>query len=249
MLFLNYTPKLNETQKEIYTYISHNLELVCHMSLRELAKNVHVSQTVVWRFCEKFETSGYAEFKFKLKQYMEDRKKISTDYSLDETTLINFVRRSTEQELKQKLEAASDILAEKEFVIFLGEGSSKIIGEYGAIYFSSLYNLSVCISHPLFNPVSRLNPDSAQKFAVIALSVSGETDKVLNNLEYFAELGTSIISITNSENTSIAHISDVNIPYYLGIEKNRTADVTSQVPALFLIEKLAKNVANKLNQV
>lgn len=245
MLFLDYTPDLNETEKDIFRYISRNIEKVCYMTIRELADELHMSQSSIWRFCQKFDCQGYSDFKFSLKQYYERHKESGHKIDVDESTLINFLKRTTEEEIEEKISVAASLLADKEFVIFLGEGTSRIIAEYGAIYFSSMYNLSLSISHPLLHPISKVSSLTAKKVCVIALSVSGQTDKVINNLNYFSELGASIISITNSEKNPIADISDVNIPYYISIEKNQTADITSQVPALFLIEKLAKTVSNE----
>ncbi|MFR8961359.1 MAG: MurR/RpiR family transcriptional regulator, partial [Enterococcus faecalis] len=51
-----------------------------------------------------------------------------------------------------------------------------------------------------------------------------------------------------SEKSTIAQLSTVTIPYYITTEKSSIADVTSQLPALFLIEKLAKTVSTMLNE-
>ncbi len=50
MLFLTYDPQLNPTELEIYKYISHNIEKVPYMTIRELADEIHFSKTAIWRF-------------------------------------------------------------------------------------------------------------------------------------------------------------------------------------------------------
>jgi len=90
MLFLTYDPQLNPTELEIYKYISHNIEKVPYMTIRELADEIHFSKTAIWRFCQKFECEGYTDFKFKLKNYLSERKKTAQPKSLDETMLIHF---------------------------------------------------------------------------------------------------------------------------------------------------------------
>ncbi|MDH6363885.1 DNA-binding MurR/RpiR family transcriptional regulator [Enterococcus sp. PF1-24] len=67
-------------------------------------------------------------------------------------------------------------------------------------------------------------------------------------MNHFNLKDSSIISITNSSNSTIAKLSDVNIPYYVSREELDGADITSQVPALFTIEYLAKEVRKKMKQ-
>ena len=47
---LTYDPQLNPTELEIYKYISHNIEKVPYMTIRELADEIHFSKTAIWRF-------------------------------------------------------------------------------------------------------------------------------------------------------------------------------------------------------
>ena len=248
MLFLTYDPQLNPTELEIYKYISHNIEKVPYMTIRELADEIHFSKTAIWRFCQKFECEGYTDFKFKLKNYLSERKKTAQPKSLDETMLIHFLQRSSEELLEGRIVQAAELLAKKEFVLFIGEGTSKVLAEFGEIYFSSIYNLSASVSHLFSHPVSKLSEETAKKVGVIALSVSGETQKVRQNIDYFIEMGIDVIAITNSEKSTIAQLSTVTIPYYITTEKSSIADVTSQLPALFLIEKLANTVSTMLNE-
>lgn len=51
-----------------------------------------------------------------------------------------------------------------------------------------------------------------------------------------------IISITNNRQSTIAKISDLNIPYYVPEEYYESANITTQFPVLFLLEWLAKEV-------
>ncbi|MCL2560482.1 MAG: MurR/RpiR family transcriptional regulator [Turicibacter sp.] len=247
MLFLKYLPELSENELTIYNYISQNIEKVIYMSIRELAEALHFSKSTIWRFCQKFECDGYSEFKVRLKAHLNEKQLGKPFADIDESILINFLKRASSDVIEERIEVGAELLAESEMVIFLGEGTSKVIAQYGEIYFSSLFNMSFSISHPLFHPSSRITKETAKKICVVAISVSGLTDKVLRNVTMFKEMGIKTISITNSDKNTLASLSDVNIPYFITTNKNNTADVTTQVPALFLIEKLAKSTAKKLS--
>lgn len=246
MLFLDHTPSLNETDMLIYKYVLAHLSTISKMTIRELADETHTSTASILRFCKKFESSGYSEFKIRLKSYLRTQEQnTAEDLSNFEDELINFISRSKDSFFKDKIEEAVYLLLEKELVIFIGIGSSNIVAEYGALYFSSLFNMAIRIEDPNNYPLNYLSSELAKSMCVIALSVSGETKEVIDYLNHLNLADSSIISVTNSSKSTIARLADVNIPYYVSAEKVGEADITTQIPALFIIEKLAKEVRKR----
>ena len=126
-------------------------------------------------------------------------------------------------------------------------GSSNIIAEYGALYFSSIFNMAVRIEDPNNYPVAHMSPEIARRTCIVALSVSGETREIVDYLSHFNLTECSIISITSTGTSTVARLSDINIPYHITIEKVRDTlkdepDITTQVPALYIVETLAREV-------
>ncbi|MBP2098305.1 MurR/RpiR family transcriptional regulator [Enterococcus rivorum] len=242
MLFLDYTPDLSTIDLEIYKYVATHIDKVVYMRIRELAQETHSSTASILRFCKKFGCEGFSEFKIKLNLYQESLAQQPTSHAVDETSFAHFIQRSTESFYQERIQAAAKLLAEKELVIFIGTGSSNIMAEYGALYFSSIFSMAFHIEDPINHPVNFFNKSIAQNVCVIALSVSGENDAVINYLNHFITNDSAIISITNSEKSTIAKLSNVNIPYYISTERIGDSDITSQVPALYTVEYLAKEV-------
>lgn len=60
--------KYNETDIAIYKYIVKNSNKIQYMSIRELAKEIHVSPSTILRFCNKNNFERYSEFKEALKK-------------------------------------------------------------------------------------------------------------------------------------------------------------------------------------
>lgn len=241
MLFLNKRPDLSSVEFDLYRYISSNPDLVIKQTIRELADASHTSTATIMRFCKKFECKGFSEFKIKLKIYLEDKVNLPCTES-DETILIDFLQRTGTPFYQEKIDKAAKLISEKELILFLGMGSSNIIASYGSLYFSSLFKMSVRIEDPTNHPIYFLSPELSKKMCIIALSVSGETIELINYLSHMNISNSTIISITNSSNSTIANLSDLNIPYYIGMENLKGADITSQVPALYTIETIAKKV-------
>lgn len=242
MLFLDRTPDLTPFDMEIYKYISDNLEKVSYMRIRDLASATHCSTTSIARFCKKFDCSGYTEFRVKLQLFLQEQHKEKELLAVDETAYIDFLSRTSQPLYQDKVKEAVALLQNKELILFIGLGSSNIMAEYGALYFSSIFNMALRIEDPSNYPIDYLSKGLSDKICIIALSVSGETQEIINYLNHLNFSNSSIISITNSSKSSIAQLSDVNISYYIARETSLGADITSQLPALYTIENLAKEV-------
>lgn len=246
MLFLSEQPHLNETDTVIYHFVMTHLDEVPHMSTRALALETATSTASVVRFCKKFGVSGFSEFKMRLKLYLAakqtDRKR-AYDHGADEDELISFFSRVKDSFYRTKIDEAAQLLMERDLVIFLGIGSSAVTAEYGALYFSSMFGLAVRIGNAYNYPIEHLSNEIAKRTCVIALSVSGETKEIVEYVSHPNLSQSSTISITNNAKSTLARVTDLNIPYYVSKENNQSADITTQVPALFIIEKLAKRIS------
>ncbi|KPG71534.1 MurR/RpiR family transcriptional regulator [Enterococcus sp. RIT-PI-f] len=246
MLFLDYQPELNETDIEIYKVILSDLNQISKISVRELADKSHTSTASVLRFCKKFRCTGFSEFKVYLSAYVDsltEEKKVKT---LDfESELLNFLARTQDKFFEEKIDEAVHLLMEKELIVFVGVGSSNIVAEYGALYFSSLFNMAIRIEDPSNYPINYVSSELAKKMCVVALSVSGETTEIINYLNHLNLSESSVIGVTSSYNSTLSRLVDIAITYNISLEKINEADITTQIPAMYIIEKLAKTVRNK----
>lgn len=247
MLFLNRDPVLSSIESDIYKYIILNLQQVSYMRIRDLADATFTSTASILRFCRKFECQGYSEFRIKLQLFIKEHRDASIE-KCDETVYIDFLQRTTQASYQNQIARAVELLQEKELILFLGLGSSNIIAEYGALYFSSIFNMALRVEDPSNFPINYLSKNLSSKICIIALSVSGETKEIIQYMNHMNLSHSSSISITNSAKSTIANLSDVNIPYYIHQELFEGADITSQLPALYTIEYLAKRVSEKLSR-
>ena len=148
-----------------------------------------------------------------------------------------FQKAGTELFQKNLNEAAEIVRAAKQ-VIFIGLGTSGILGKYGARYFSNLGKFSQYIEDPYY-PVL----DGAEDAVVIALSVSGETEQVIEMVNRFKQNRCKIISITNRNSTTLAKISDFNLSYYvMESDIGNHVNTTTQVPVVYLIEAIGRRL-------
>ena len=124
-------------------------------------------------------------------------------------------------------------------IIFMGVGTSGMLAKYGSRYFSNVGWLSLCIDDP-FTPVFG---EHGKETATVALSVSGETEQVLNMANGLKVKGCRLISITNTPNCTLARMSDCNISYYMPVRKTaRYFNVTLQAPVVTILEILGNKL-------
>lgn len=230
---------LNELEFSLYEYIMKNSEKVMYMKIRDLANEAHISTTTVFRFCRKLNCNGFSEFKLKFKMYMEGKneKKVNEDTSF----IIDNFKRLSSNEFKKMIDGLCDLISEHDNIVFLGGGLSGIVGKYASRYIASIGKFSTYIDD-LFYPI---NCESYKNGLVVVLSESGETVEIINAINKFKKQKCIIASITNSENTTIAKISDFNISYYIPEEKIDDIDITSHLPPIYILETVGRKLYNK----
>jgi len=244
MLTYEQIQSLNDLEMNVYNYILENKHGVLGMTIRELAKQTHVSTTVITHFCKKADCYGYTEFKLKLKTYLtavrNGMQKLGSSPALDA-----IIQLETGKDKKEKIRNAVELIKEADNIIFIGIGQSGVMAKYGSIYFSNCGISSTYMSDSYFRITAGNSND-----LVIALSASGFNTEIIYRIEKFKELKVPIISITNTESCTIAKLANVSITYNVPEEiyneakpsGDMTISRTTQVPVMYIIETLAKEL-------
>lgn len=226
----------NELEMLVYQYIMGHKKEIKYMTIRELAEAVHVSTSTVLRFCKKTGADGYSEFRVRFKMYLEEEAQAQPVQDLEE--LKHFFASVEKKDYERLLGAVAEEIQQASQLIFIGIGTSGILGKYGARYFSNLGKYSQHIEDPYYPIVSDM-----ERTVVIALSESGETPEVIRLAGRFQEHGCRLVCITNKGATTLGRMADYNMTYYvtqckIGEEYN----ITTQVPVLFLLESLGRRL-------
>lgn len=233
---------LNELEMLVYQYVAAHPNTVPYMRIRELASEAHVSTTTVLHFCKKVGCDGYAQFKAMLKEQTGSPKSTLIPDSLNEVQA--FFEQANTPEYQDLLDEAAAYIAKAERVFIVGIGNSGGIAAYGARYFSNIGKFAVCINDP-FYPATISDNTS---IVAILLSVSGTTPEVHRLGRGFKAQGANLIAITSSGDSPLAELADLTLTHY--ISHPRTVgdryDTTTQLPTIYLLESLARRVANRL---
>lgn len=228
----------NELDLSIYNCIIKNKNQISHMKIKDLADEAHVSTATVLRFCKKIGCEGYSEFRLRYKEYLKHENSHGND--TNETTLKGFVSRINSQDFQSSIDMAYDMLKDSQRIIFIGIGSSGILGKYGARFFSNVGRFSLYVEDP-FLPILQ---DMAHDTVTVALSVSGNTEQTIYLANQLKERGSRLIAITNNSDSTLSRIADCNITYYVPEIMAHDTNITTQVPVVYILETLAMKFYN-----
>lgn len=241
MLFLPYQIDLTEIDLHIYKYICANYRKVIQMKIRDLAEATHVSTTTVLRFCHKFECEGYSEFKYKLRQYLKQSQDIPFHtQGYDQNDNISFLNRLSHPDYQNALNTAAEFIVGADLIVFIGLGASGITARYGVHLFSTIVSFSLLINEPLNMPMHLISEKINKNLCFIILSVTGEQEEIINFIEHESIANNKFISITNGASSSLAKAADLNLAYHIPLEMYGEMNITSQIPAIAILETLAR---------
>ncbi|HBG84659.1 MurR/RpiR family transcriptional regulator [Sharpea azabuensis] len=222
--------KLTNKEREAYQFLNTHQQLISYMSLRDIAKQTHISTATILRLITKMGYKSFQEYKFSLKQ---DE---SVDLSYDLTEIIKALKHLEDDYYEEKLYEIAGLLKETNAVIFHGIGGSAPIAAYGARKLAETGLFSFSSSDPFF-----INASMLKQRADIFLSISGNTKEILDLATLVSkdkENGSFSIAITANLSSELAKLCDWTIAYPLTIKRDQQFISTSQLVTVAIIEKL-----------
>lgn len=211
-----------ESERKIGTYIIQHTAEVVDMTVGELAQACGVSDASVSRFCKKIDMKGFHHLKITLAKEISERGKeeeeVSNHISVNDigqslkNILANKVTEITQtvsmMDTKQ-LHEILDKLNTAKTVQFFAVGNTIPVAIDGAF---KLNQIGIpAVSGTIWETQIGYTYNMTADDVVIAISNSGESTAVLRALEAARSAGATTISITNSEKSSAAQLSDYHI--------------------------------------
>lgn len=141
-----------------------------------------------------------------------------------------------QEKSESKIAKTAKILSAVQTIILRGIGASGAIAKYGSYIFDSYAINCTYIDDPFISV-----PDyDFSNAAIILLSISGNSDQLIESAFSYHEKDAYIIAITNSEDSPLAKIADESYTHYLIETHYSVHNTTTQIPTIFVLETLAK---------
>lgn len=211
-----------ESEKKIGTYIIQHTAQVVDMTVGELAQACGVSDASVSRFCKKINMKGFHHLKITLAKEISEKgnddKEVSNHISVNDieqslkNILANKVTEITQtvsmMDIKQ-LHKILDKLNSAKTVQFFAVGNTIPVAIDGAF---KLNQIGIpAVSGTIWETQIGYTYNMTADDVVVTISNSGESTAVLRALEAARSVGATTLSITNSEKSSAAQLSDYHI--------------------------------------
>lgn len=211
-----------ESERKIGTYIIQHTEDVVDMTVGELAQACGVSDASVSRFCKKIDMKGFHHLKITLAKEISEKDKgeeeVSNHISVNDigqslkNILANKVTEITQTVSMMDTKQLSEILDKlntARTVQFFAVGNTIPVAIDGAF---KLNQIGIpAVSGTIWETQIGYTYNMTAEDVVIAISNSGESTAVLRALEAARSAGATTLSITNSEKSSAAKLSDYHI--------------------------------------
>lgn len=211
-----------DSEKKIAKYIINHYDKVVEMTVSELAIASGASEASVSRFCKKVGVKGFHHLKISLAKEMVETDtpeiKVTNHISIDDVSqsLQNILANKIE-ELRQtvlmidneNLIDILNILQKARCVQFVAVGNTLPVAIDGAFKLNQIGIASVA-GTILENQIGYIY-NLGKEDVVLAISNSGESKGVITAMEAARDVGATIISITNNEQSTVAKASDYHI--------------------------------------
>ena len=211
-----------ESERKIGNYIIQHTAEVVDMTVGELAQACGVSDASVSRFCKKINMKGFHHLKITLAKEISEKgieeEEVSNHISVNDieqslkNILANKVTEITQTVSMMDAKQLSEILNKLNMartVQFFAVGNTIPVAIDGAF---KLNQIGIpAVSGTIWETQIEYTYNMTAEDVVIAISNSGESTAVLRALEAAKSAGATTLSITNSEKSSAAQLSDYHI--------------------------------------
>lgn len=241
----------SEKEKKIADYVLNDPKNIIHLTINQIADELGLAESTVFRFCQRIGFKGFQAFKISLAAEVvaplkDIHEKIEEGDSI--STVTEKVFRSNIKTLEDTLqivdadamEQATDRLMKARKIDFYGNGGSAMVAMDGYHKFVRLgLHVSMNLdSHMQLMAASQLQSDDV----AIVISHSGSTTDVLDVLRVLKEKGVAIISVTNFAKSPLSKEADIAL-YTVSEETDfRSEALSSRIAQLSLIDALYTNL-------
>ncbi len=237
--------KLTNSEQKVFTYIYANQQKVIKMKINDLAKETFTSKTVIINLAQKLGFEGFSDLKYYLKSNnnSEDDIKVLEDlqYGLKQNIEKTFV--VIEADLYKKV--SREVMEAKTVYVF-ARGTSKAAGYY---LNHLLLTLGIkCIFVKDYNLLTLVGNTLESDELVILISLSGNTEKILEVANISKVKGCKTIGITSFGNNELSKISDYTLHCVSSNTETKFNDSISRIGMFIVIELLVNSIKEFTNR-
>lgn len=230
--------ELTDLEKKIVEYIMNNPRNIQRSSASEVADALYVSKTSIINLSKKLGFEGYSELKYYVKDYLKDKEKNSPNLSFEEILdgINTEVAKTLSLQSKDNIKEIVRKILGSRIVYVIGRGASKPIADLLCSRLALLNVKAILISDP--NIIDVLGDSLSLDEAIIVMSLSGETEKILTIAKTARARGVDVVALTSFTNNSLQKIANYNMFCFADDTQTKYNDLISRIGLHTLVQIL-----------
>lgn len=236
---------MSQTDKKISEVVLRNPQKTVDFTISELSKLAQVSDASVSRFCKNLSLSGFHQLKVELAKASQNEDNYYKELDKDDVgnsiksildNKIVEIKNTIEGISKTELKEIMNILKKSRIVQFAAEGDTYIVAQDAEYKFNQIGRLAIS-SNMWENALAQTLNMSSQD-CIVAISNSGESSRLLKQIEEAKKKGIKVIAITNHSESPLALLADYHIKTTFRQRVLQSEYYFSRVAAMSVIELL-----------
>ncbi|MGA9466246.1 MAG: MurR/RpiR family transcriptional regulator [Exiguobacterium marinum] len=242
---------LSKKEQRIADYILKQPEKIIHHTINQVAEDLDVAESTVFRFCQRVGFKGYQALKIALasdvvaplQDIHEDITEMDT--ALEVAEKIFSTNGKTIESTRQILEASSlekaiELFLTARRIEFFGSGGSAVVAldAYHKFVRSGLQVSAILESHMQLMSASQLTTEDV----AVVISHSGASKETLDIAKLLKEKGVPMIAITNYAKSPLSKFADVSLYTVSQETAFRSEALASRIAELSLVDALFTTV-------
>lgn len=230
--------KLTELEKKIVEYILNHPETIIHLTAHEVAEILYVSKTSIINLSKKLGFDGYSELRYYVKDYLQAKEKKEELWSYEGIlgAINDEVTKTLTLQREDNIKSIAQRIMTSRIVYVIARGASKPIADLLSSRLAMLKIKSIFINDP--NLIDVLGDGLGEDETVLVMSLSGETEKILNIARAARARGIDVIALTSFSNNTLQKLANYNMFCFAHDSETKYSDLISRIGLHVLIQIL-----------
>lgn len=224
--------KLNDTDDQIIEYILQNKSEFVTKSIQSLAAAFYTVPNTITRLSKKLGYDGFSHLKNSIKD------EIDTSSVVNEESSYYLIQKTFELLDMEQIEKITKLIHDAKHVLFFGVGDSADFCEI------MVRNLRVAGKgaefsihrHEVLHRIEEMNKHDV----LILISLSGETEQVLEMAEQAKQRGITIVSLTHFSRNSLEKLASFNLYCYSPKKVMNGYNITDKTPLMVVLQAISQ---------
>lgn len=228
---------LTDLEKKVVEHILNNPEELLYLTANELAQKLYVSKTSVINLAKKLGFDGYSELRYSMKHHLEKKEDSVKDVlSFNDilSNIYNEVDKTLSLQNKDNIHAIVKKIKNSRAIYIIARGASKPIGDLFSTRLAMLNIKSIFIDD--LNLIEVISKSITEEEALILISLSGETEKIIDIAKTVRARGIDIIAFTSFSNNSLQKVANYNMFCFADNTKTKYNDLISRIGLHVLVQ-------------